>query len=157
MRADVCVVRRAFWCPENSGLGRSPSLPRPALHSLNPPAPHPPTTRTALALSQRLIPNQGLKEVTQILSFWPYCAGFPPVFLLYPWKSVCLHTHGSWMTKRNRWARFTPGLHSQQKIKINTQTAFPIIVGCFQAVQICTALLKTMYRGAKPAETMQIS
>lgn len=105
---SACVL---MSCKQRAGGLSQP--PRPAPHSLNPPAPHPPTTRTALALSQRLIPNQGLKEVTEILSFWPYCAGFPPVFCC-TLEKVSAYTHTA-----PGWQRETDGRDSPPGCTLN--------------------------------------
>lgn len=91
MRADVCVVRRVFWCPENSGLGGSLNPPRPAPHSLNPPAPHPPHPAPHWPFHSVWYPIKALKRSHKSSAFGHIVLVFRQFFAV-PLKK-CLPTH----------------------------------------------------------------
>lgn len=91
MRANVCVVRCAFWCPENSGLGGSLNPPSPAPHSLNPPTPHPPHPAPHWPFHSVWYPIKALKRSHKSSAFGHIVLVFRQFFAV-PLKK-CLSTH----------------------------------------------------------------
>lgn len=91
MRANVCVVWRAFWCPVNSGLGGFLNPPPPRTAFSQPPRPAPPHPAPHWPFHSVWYPIKALKRSHKSSAFGHIVLVFHQFFAV-PLKK-CLPTH----------------------------------------------------------------